>query len=225
MTVAFANGEGVIIPISVEMPEDEVAIPISEEFEEDEQEEVIKMQLEIEEINDIQMVHIRPVLEEFGFSVKYNSEDKSVEIIRGPYHSIVSVNKNSYYKLRMAHRKLSSAPIIKNSKMYVPVEFLTLMTDIAVDIEDDKFIAHNGDFAIYSGYVSEIRESDGRKTIVLSDETLEYDMETAKIIHLNENTLLNGSYQLGEFVEIVSPPIVLLSLPPQMGAVVIFQSE
>ncbi len=218
---AFALGEEVR-PINSELPSD---IDLFSEESDLEDQEAIKTELGITEVNGLNMVHIRPILEKFNFEVNYNNEDKSVEIVRGPYHSIIKVNNNSYYKLRMAPRELSSAPIIQNNKMYVPLEFLTLMVDIALDFEEDKLIAHNQDFTIYAGYISEISETENGKIIVLTDESLEYDMDTAKVIHLSKNTVLNGKLSVGEFIEIISPPNVMLSLPPQMGAIVIFQTE
>jgi hypothetical protein len=185
--------------------------------------EPFSLELEMVEINGVNMVHLRPVLEAFDYEIEYNNATKSVEITNLPYHSIIKEGDNSYYKLRMAPRKLSSAPVIYNNKFYVPVEFIPTMTNIGMKIEEDSVFAFDEQIAIHSGYISEIEESENGKRITLSDESLEFDMNTSTIIHISKATVINSSLEIGTQVEVISPPIMTMSLPAQTSAIVIFE--
>lgn len=187
------------------------------------QNEPFSYELDIVDFENVNMVHIRPVLEAFGYEVKYIKENNSVEIINGPYHSIVREGENSYYKLKMAPRKLTSAPVIKGGKMYIPVEFIPTMTNIGMKIEDGKVFAFDEQIAIHSGYIGNIEDADNGKRITLTDESLEFDMNTSTIIHVSEATIINASLDVGTQIEVISPPVMTMSLPAQTGAIVIYE--
>jgi len=209
------------------------AFAMAEEYREEGVNELVKMvgennepfsyKLDIVKIDNVNMVHIRPVLEVFGYEVRYIKENNSVEIINGPYHSIVKEGENSYYKLKMAPRKLTSAPIIKGGKMYIPVEFIPTMTNIGMKIENEKVFAFDEQIAIHSGYIGKVEDSDNGKRITLTDESLEFDMTTSTIIHVSEGTVINASLEVGTQIEVISPPVMTMSLPAQTGAIVIFE--
>ncbi|MFP4456748.1 MAG: stalk domain-containing protein [Clostridia bacterium] len=185
--------------------------------------EVFSYELDIVKIDGVSMVHLRPVLEAFEYDVIYNDDTKLVEIINGPYYTTLKEGENAYYKHKMAPRELTSAPTILAGKMYVPIEFLPTMTDIGLKLEEATLFAYDENIAIHSGYIGEIEETERGQKITLTDESLEFDMNTSTIIHIGEGTILNCKLKVGTLVEVISPPVMTMSLPAQTGAIVIFE--
>lgn len=186
--------------------------------------EVFSFELDVVKIDDVSMIHLRPVLEAFEYDVMYNEESHLVEIVKGPYYTTLEEGKNTYYKHKMAPRKLTSAPIIRAGKMYVPVEFLPTMTNIGLKLEETTTLfAYDENIAVHSGYIGEIEETERGQKITLTDESLEFNMNTSTIIHIGEGAILNCELQIGTLVEVISPPVMTMSLPAQTGAIVIFE--
>ncbi len=83
----------------------------------------------------LKMLPLRAIAEGFGFSVHWN-DSSSTTIIRNSFFTSVSLNKNSYFKGRMAARQLEVAPETKNGITYVPISFFTEILDLDYSIDD-----------------------------------------------------------------------------------------
>lgn len=72
------------------------------------------------------MVPLRQIAESLGYEVKWNGEDKSVELTKGPHWFLVKIGQDNYNFARMMVQ-LGAAPELVDSTTYVPVDFLDLM--------------------------------------------------------------------------------------------------
>lgn len=117
-------------------PEKVIVLPIEEETPVEVNEVVLNKDLLFTNDKDITMIPLRFVVEELGYEVKWNDEAKSVEIIKGPQWSIVTIGKDSYNFARM-HIELGTAPIISNGKTFVPLSFAEEVLRAEVEMMKD----------------------------------------------------------------------------------------
>lgn len=96
-------------------------------------EEVITM------ADGLKMIPLRMVAESLDFEVTWNAEDKSVEILRGPNWSTLTIGENVYNFAKMLI-KLEAAPIIVEAQTYVPVSFAEQVLQAEVIHEEDGSI-------------------------------------------------------------------------------------
>lgn len=84
----------------------------------------------------VMMIPLRQIAETLGYEVIWNNEARSVELIKGPQWSLVTIGKDQYNFARMSI-KLHTAPVIKDSTTYVPYDFLNEALRVNVEITDD----------------------------------------------------------------------------------------
>ncbi len=78
------------------------------------------------EQNGISYFPVRPVAEAMGLTVEWNAADKSVLITNGgPVYITFKIGENAYTFAKTAPMELSGAPVIIDSKTYVPVDVMT----------------------------------------------------------------------------------------------------
>lgn len=88
---------------------------------------------------EVTMIPLREVAEGLGYKVTWNKESKSAEIQRGPQWSLITIGKDSYNFARM-HIELGTAPVLKDSKTYVPLSFAEEVLRATVEILEDGTI-------------------------------------------------------------------------------------
>lgn len=77
-------------------------------------------------VDETKMIPIRKVAEHFGYKVEWKSESQAIEIRKQNHSFLVSIGKEQYgYNKSLGYFK--RAPEIKNSKTYVPEEFLDIL--------------------------------------------------------------------------------------------------
>lgn len=82
------------------------------------------------------MIPLRQVAEGLGYELKWNQGAKTTEITRGNQWSMVTIGEDRYNFARM-NIKLGTAPVLKDSKTYVPINFAEKVLIATVDIADD----------------------------------------------------------------------------------------
>ena len=82
------------------------------------------------------MIPLRQVTEGLGYELKWYQDKKAVEITRGNQWSMVTIGEDRYNFARM-YIELGTAPVLKDSKAYVPVNFAEKVLIATVDILDD----------------------------------------------------------------------------------------
>ena len=70
------------------------------------------------------MMPLREIVEELGYEVKWNQEDFSIELVKGPQWTSLKIGENRYSFAKMAAFELEAAPVLKDAKTYVPVSFV-----------------------------------------------------------------------------------------------------
>ncbi len=77
-------------------------------------------------VNGTKMIPIRKVAEHFGYKVEWQNESQAIEIRKQNRSFLISIGKEQYgFNKSLGYFKL--APEIKNSKTYVPEEFLDIL--------------------------------------------------------------------------------------------------
>lgn len=82
------------------------------------------------------MIPLRLVAEALGFEVTWNGEEKSVEVVRGPNWSTLTIGRNVYNFAKMLV-KLEIAPVIVDGSTYVPLSFAEQVLQANVEIYEN----------------------------------------------------------------------------------------
>ena len=175
-------------------------------------------------VNGNLMVPLRETLETLGYEVKWNNDTRSVDIQKSNQWTSVKINENRYFKNRMAHQPLSHAPVIIDGSTYIPVEFLNVILDLGLSVNEGNLTITENSMAIHSGYVQKIDyKANGKVSITISSKEMPENLSDLIIIHAStDTTYFNTSLEQGNFIHIISPPIMTMSLPGQTSAVVIY---
>ena len=81
------------------------------------------------------MIALRQVAEELGYKVKWNGIERSVELTKGVQWSKLKIGKNAYNFAKMSIR-LGKAPELKDSRTYVPLDFIKQVLKQEIDISE-----------------------------------------------------------------------------------------
>lgn len=81
------------------------------------------------------MIALRPIGEALGYEVTWNNEDRSAELTKGAQWTKITIGEDNYNFAKMIV-KLGKAPEIKDSKTYVPVEFLEEVLKLDVEVNE-----------------------------------------------------------------------------------------
>ncbi len=186
--------------------------------------DIIDLQEPTQWIDGKFMVPVKPVLDKMGYKVTWNAETKSVDISKGAQFTTLYIGRNSYFKNKMAPKELSTAPTILDGRTYVPIEFFSEMLGTGMAIEEREIKFTDSDMAIHSGYVQSVKTDEkGVTTIVISSKEKSEGIEDQIIIHSEESySILNTDVVEGAYINVISPPIMTLSLPGQATGYVIY---
>lgn len=81
------------------------------------------------------MLALRPLGEALGYEVSWNNEDRSAELMKDAQWTKVTIGSKDYNFAKMLV-KLDKAPEIKDSRTYVPVEFVEEVLKLEIDINN-----------------------------------------------------------------------------------------
>lgn len=170
------------------------------------------------------MVPLRETLEALGYEVKWNNDTRSVDINKFNQWTSIKINENSYFKNRMAHQKLSHAPVIINDLTYIPVEFLNVILDLGLKVDNGNLIISENQMVTHSGYIQNIDyKASGQISITLSLKEMPDSINDLTIIHAStKTTYFNSTLKKGELIHVISPPIMTMSIPGQTSGIVIY---
>lgn len=85
--------------------------------------------------NGVYMLPVRAISEALGYEVQWTSEGKRVDILKGAQTFNLYIGKKEYGKQRML-LTLKDEPELRNDLTYVPVEFLSEVMGLEIDIND-----------------------------------------------------------------------------------------
>lgn len=187
-------------------------------------EERIASDVQAQIIDGKMMLPLRVVLEELGFEVTWNQENKSVEMVRGAQWTKITIGENSYFKNKMAPIALSEAPVIIENRTMVPVEFFYEIANIAFQVENRNITFLDDQMAVHSGFIKDIAyDENGNQSITLTTDMASDDIMYQTIIHTSDEiTFFNKEISIGTFINVISPPIMTMSIPGQTAGYVIY---
>lgn len=171
--------------------------------------------VEVQTLDEITMIPLREVAEGFGYTVNWNDEDWSIELIKGASYVTMAIGEDAYAFSRMAHRPLGKAPTLIDDKTYVPVAFVSeILGGYAVAEEEGTY-----KFVIPS--VVTVKEFTEEGSLLVEDE-----VRGEVIVHIGENTKIFAGDKEVEATEIKEGMLLgveygmamTMSIPPQTTA-------
>lgn len=184
-----------------------------------------KTDIKLYEINGVTMISLRAMAEALDYTVKWNNERRTVEIYKGAQWTEVAIGKNQYIKNKMAPMALSAAPLIKEGRTFVPIEFLTIILSKGIEIEKENItILEEEEMAIHEGYVQEITYNDkGEMSVIIAPDKEAKDIYETTILHVGkEDTFMQVEVEKGLWIQAICPPVMTMSLPGQTFAYIIY---
>jgi len=167
---------------------------------------------------------LRHTLEALGFTVSWDASDKSIEVMNGARYTKLYIDRNYYTKNKMAPVELSGAPFVSNGRTLVPLEFFYLILDESFEVESNEVHFNSDMMAIHSGYIQSIETDEtGGVKIVISTKEVSEELYDQTYIHTNANfTVYQKDIVVGDFINVLTSPIMAMSMPGQTGGFVIY---
>ena len=171
--------------------------------------------VEVEVLDEVTMMPLREVAEGFGYTVNWNDEDWSIELIKGASYITMAIGEDAYAFGRMAHRPLGKAPTLISDKTYVPVSFVEeILGGYAEEVEEGFYKFATLSMVTVKGFTEEgsiLVEDEARGEVIVhvADYTkiIAGDKEIAKE-EIKEGMLLGVEYGMA----------MTMSIPPQTTA-------
>lgn len=222
--LAYKSGDKVIV-------EEDKVVSINDKVEEETlsadiyyNDALIESKGGLKKIEGITMFPAADVLRAMGYNVEWKEDTRSVEISKGAQWTSITIDKNSYFKNKMAPIELSAVPQIVDGSTYVPVEFLAEILGRGLTVENGGLKLGDMEATIHSGYIKEIRHDEtGTMTITISKVKDSDDINDQVIIHTSKAyTYYNKEAKVGEHVNVVCSMIMTMSIPPQTSGYVVY---
>ncbi|PAB58389.1 copper amine oxidase N-terminal domain-containing protein [Anaeromicrobium sediminis] len=211
-------------PIEKEVSKEEPIPTLYEEVKAEDKVKMVKFEANAQEIDGVMMVPLRSTLEKAGYTLKWHEDTHSVDISKGNQWTNIKIGKNLYFFNRVAPFQLSKEPVIIDGRTLVPAEFFNAILNLGLEIIDGKLIISDEMVAVHRGYVQEIKnDENGNMSITISSQEVPKDEFDKKIIHLSsDNTYVNTKVEKGLFVNVITPPIMTMSIPAQTSGVIVY---
>lgn len=171
------------------------------------------------------MIPLSAVLKAMDYKYEWKSESFSVDIMKGAQFTTIYIDRNEYFKNKMAPRPLSASPILIGGRTLVPVEFFSEILNLDISVKENSIAFSEGGVAVHSGYITEIiKDEDGNSTITLTTKKDSKEMMDMIIIHTKKGETIfnNSNIKVGEFVNVISPMFMTMSIPAQTSGIVIY---
>ena len=171
--------------------------------------------VEVEEVEGTVMIPLREVAEGLGYTVNWNDENWSIEVIKGASYATMSIGEDAYAFSRMAHRPLGKAPTLIDDKTYVPVSFVTeILGGYADEVEEGAYKIATLSMVTVKGFTEE-------GSILVEDE-----VRGEVIVHVADYTKISaGSKEVskeeikeGMLLGVEYGMAMTMSIPPQTTA-------
>ncbi len=169
------------------------------------------------DIEGIWMMPLRQVAEGLGYTVTWNDEAYSIELIKGAQYITMAIGQDAYAFSRRAPQSLGAAPYLYNDCVtYVPVNFVTEIIDGYYTINEDGTYKMVVPVSVTAVTVNE-------DNLVVKDNITEEEV----IVFIDENTEITDGVDALSLADIKADmvlgieygPAMTMSLPPQTTAV------
>ncbi|MBQ2897143.1 MAG: copper amine oxidase N-terminal domain-containing protein [Clostridia bacterium] len=169
----------------------------------------------VQVLDEITMMPLREVAEGFGYTVNWNDEDWSIELVKGASYITMAIGDDAYAFSRMAHRPLGKAPTLIDDKTYVPIDFVSEMLGGYAVAEEE------GTYKFVSPSIVTVKSFTEEGSLLVEDE-----VRGEVVVHIGEETkIFAGDKEVGK--EEIKEGMLLgveygmamtMSLPPQTTA-------
>lgn len=171
------------------------------------------------------MLPLSAVLNAMDYKYEWKSESSSIDIMKGSQFTTIYIGRNEYFKNKMAAKPLSASPIIIDGRTLVPAEFFVEILGLSFSFDGNSIQFSDQEMAIHSGYITEINKDEkGNLSLTISSKKDSTDMMDMTIIHTKKGQTFfnNSNIKLGEYVQVVSPLMMTMSIPGQTSGIVIY---
>jgi len=184
----------------------------------------ISISAETQIIEGITMIPLRKTLEAFGYQFTWHEASKRVDLSKGPLWTSITIGENAYFRQKMAPWALSSAPIILDGHTWVPVEFLSEITSLGVEVENETLKVTQTEPTFHVGLIKEITSDEqGNISFSIVQDLEEKDYANRIVIHTSKKTtIFQVDIHENDAVKVISPNFSTLSLPPQTPGYIIY---
>lgn len=177
--------------------------------------------------DSVTMIPLKLVSEALGYKVRWNGENKTIELSKGAHWTSVKVGEDRYTFGRMAPISLGTAPEIKDGRTYVPLNFVTdilkanVMRDETgtISINEQKISALS-----IEGDIIEIQKTDQSTRIHIKGMAVSQGAYDEIILNISQNTKMENpldgteisveDLNEGDHIRAFYGPMVTRSLPP-----------
>lgn len=144
--------------------------------------------------------------------------------MNGPHFTSVFIGENSYFVNKMAPVELSSAPLIKEGRSLVPVEFIPEILGYGTVFEDGELRILDEPFPTLSGYIHSIEnDNDVIRLALAKSDDRDADLWDTTILIVSKDTMLQqAGIEEGQLINAIHMPVMTMSMPPQTGEVIIY---
>ncbi len=181
--------------------------------------------IKTEEVNGITMIPLRSVAEALSYTVNWNGEARSVEIIRGAQYITITLDKDEYTFSRRAPEQLGAAPTLVGDSTYVPLSFVDRI------IGGYYYANEDGTYKIVQPAVVTVTEigEDGTVTVddaLLGAVILNISDETPIVKGMDRRIYKIDDLEVGMTLHVEYSDWMTASFPPQNAPVkIIIASE
>ena len=172
------------------------------------------------EDNGTKMIPLRAICEALGFEVTWNNEARRIELIKMPAYITLTPDADGYTFAKTAPIQLGKAPILKDNRTYVPINFIDEILQGSYDEEGGLNILWGVETAGLEStvYVKEVTDEGflvedfyrGDIRIAISEETVIVDSEGNTV---NKEDIDTSKELIIEYSEAMT-----MSLPPLANA-------
>lgn len=175
-------------------------------------------------VDGMMMVPLAETLRALGYEITWNNDTHSVDLLKGAQWTSITIGENAYFKNRMAPSELSHAPIIIDGRTLVPVEFFNEILSLGMSIKKGDLYLNEELLGKQSGYIQEINyKANDQISITIANKEESTDIMDQTIIHASvDTTYFNNSLESGTFIEVITLPVMTMSVPGQTSALVIY---
>ena len=169
------------------------------------------------EDNGTKMIPLRAICEALGFEVTWNNEARRIELIKLPAYITLTPDSDGYTFAKTAPIQLGKAPILKDDRTYVPINFIDEILQGSYDEEGGLNILWGVDSTGLEStvYVKEVTEEGflvedfyrGDIRIAISDETVIVDSEGNAVKKEDVDTSKELIIEYSEAMTMSLPPL------------------
>ncbi|MFC6227493.1 copper amine oxidase N-terminal domain-containing protein [Paenibacillus allorhizosphaerae] len=167
------------------------------------------------------MLPLRDVTEALGFTLTWNAENMSTDLVKDNLLVTVTTGEDRYAVNKM-YKTLGTAPALVDSKLFVPASFASEVLHAAVKIEGSTISITQEEqrkTATTKGVITAVRDNDGHQSVQINGvgpDGLVLNVGKDTVIESTDGTaMVFSDLTIGTEIEAEHSLAMTMSLPPQ----------